>query len=235
MAGSLVVDGIPISDQTDFESLVRETLEGRAVLPVLPDDMSPLQPLERFLDKLQGTPFADRLTRAIARWITADDRGVRGQAMAFFESHPMVAGAERVYDLVEGDRSLFQSGDPVYGEEFYLLRILGARLRPGDRRGIDLARAEALKPDKAMGALAGLIDVDAAWVIDHAEQIVHNTADAYGPILLNLCNGDPQASAQLGRRLARIPEIDGQDFRQKVEQYVSNPLVRARILSALPS
>lgn len=207
-------DNVDFTDDTDMDSLMHAALLG-GVGGSLRSDNAPLDWVFRAYEALQGTRFADRVSRAMATNLTAPEAEVRWQALIFFESHPHVPGAERIADLVAGDRAGFVGVPCPWGRsgdlEDKLVWDLAVQLRRGDERGIALARAEALRPGRALTVIRGLILVDDEWVDGHAEQIVRGSPDAGAALIAGLHDEgfDARALAQRVVPLChREPEFD---------------------------
>ncbi|MBO3744865.1 hypothetical protein J5X84_02205 [Streptosporangiaceae bacterium NEAU-GS5] len=222
-----IIDGVTLSDQTDFGLLARDVLRGAGGMGALRSDNQPLDWILRAYRELAGSPYADRLSEGVAACLTASEPEVRAQALIFFQSNPRAAGRERVRDLVAGDRSLFRGVlDPVHPGtdlDWQLLAALAAQLgaqleaqlEAGDARTLDLARREVLKPGRAAPLIAALTGVDADWVRAHAEDIVRGTPAAGATLLIQLqaatdvlplarritrlCHGDPRFELDVGR------------------------------------
>src|ERR1700733_4468633 len=104
MSAPVRVDNITLSDATDFDGFVLEVLRGRGGVGSLRSDNAPGDWIFRAYDQLKATPYADRLSRGVAAALTVADPSVQSQALVFFASQPKAAGAERLVDLVAGNR-----------------------------------------------------------------------------------------------------------------------------------
>jgi hypothetical protein len=239
MAAALKVDGVLLSDETDFAKLAADALQGYAAIAMFPSDSAPLDGVFRFYDKLKGTPWADRFSEGIAAALTHSSIDVRREAVFFFRSRPAAAGGARIADLVVGpERQLFPSDDPQgeksSGLEWELLRALGARIQLGDARALQVARDESLKPGKAHGVIAGLASHDTKWVVDNAEKIVSGSPEIVWALLKNLQRVGADVEA-VGKRIARLPGVNPSRFRDAVERALGDPGAVDRICAALPS
>lgn len=237
MTAPLDIDGVTLTDTTDFADLARRSLLGQSTVGgVIWTDSDPAAGAFRFYERLKqmNSPYAAMFSKGISRSLSAPEPPLRQYALFFFQSFPDAAGGERVNELVAGDRSLFE-GHKVQGWDldFSLLRALGARIRGGDRTALGLARNEALKPGKADGVIAALTANDPDWVIARVENIIKGSPDVAATIFRQLQRAGRDVIG-VGIRMGRVQGIDLAKFREAVEGRVTDPAVRARILAALP-
>jgi hypothetical protein len=228
-----VFGDITFTDSTDYAELARRALKDWA-FGAMRWDVSALNGVERVLDLLRETPHAQRLVEGIAACLTDPDPLVRSEALTFFSSHPRAAGAERIVDLVAGDRALFAGvPDPMRASgtlEDELLRGLAARLVHGDPRALEVARAAVLRPGEAAPLMGALTKVDRDWVLARAEEIVRRTPAAGLPLLLQLQRDNAEITA-LGRQLAPLCRSD-QSFEEYINRFIDDRPAREAILGA---
>lgn len=236
MTAPVRVDVVTFTDDGDIEKIARDALSGSGGFGSLPGDRAPVDWIFRAYAELAGTPYADRLARGVAVCLTDADPRIRAQALLFFECQPLAAGGERIVDLAAGDRALFAGvPDPLrpgVDLEWQLLTALGSRLG-GDDAGLEVARAEVLKPGKAEPVVGGLFDAAPEWVIHHAEAIVRGTPRAGIPLLAAV----QRTGADLidfGRRIAPLCHGD-EHFERDLPRVVDDPAVRQAILAAFAS
>jgi hypothetical protein len=239
MTQSRTIDGIALSDQTDFASLAHQVLRGDAG-GAQRGDAQPLDWILRAYSQLAGSPLADGLSRGVAACLTAPEPEVRGQALVFFQSQARAAGGDRISELVRGDRKLFRGvDDPIHPGtdlEWQLLTALAARVGIGDPSALDLAKAEVEQPGRAAPLVAELAGAAPDWVIAHAEAIVKATPASGATLLIQLqTNTDVVA---LGRKIARWCHGDPR-FETDISRFIDDPTARQRLLSlfrgSLPS
>lgn len=228
---SRTIDGVTLSDQTDFAAFARDVLRGQGGVGSRPSDNQPLDWILRAYRELAGSPHADRLAQGVAACLTAPEPEVRAQALVFFQSNPRAAGGERVRDLVAGDRRLFRGvPDPVHPGtdlDWQLLAALAARIAHGDSRAVDLARAEVVKPGRAAPLIAELASAAPDWVRAHAEDIVRGTPAAGATLLIQLQKaGDLLA---LGRRIVPLCHRDPR-FELDIGRFIDDVSVRQQLL-----
>jgi hypothetical protein len=77
--------------------------------------------------------------------------------------------------------------------------------------------------------LSLLTHLDRPWVLEHLEEIVRRNPHVGDAILYNLSN-DVAAQLDAGLRIARLPEIDRADLKSKLERWIDDPAVKAKIL-----
>jgi len=226
------VDTVTITAATDFDALVLDVLRGAG--GSYRDDSAPLDWITRGYRQLRGTGYAGRLARAVAGCLTAAEPAVRAQALIFVQAEPRAAGADRVLDLLSGDRSLFAGvPDPLHPGvdlEWQLLAALAAQLDPADERGLRLARAEALRPGHAEPLIGALTAAAPDLVIADAEAIVRGTPAAGLTILIALQRAGREL-IPLGRRLAPLCRADPR-FATDAARFIDDPAARAAILAA---
>lgn len=236
MTAPIRVDVVTFTDDVDIEKIARDALSGSGGFGSCPGDRAPVDWIFRAYAELAGTPYADRLTRGVAVCLTDADPRIRAQALLFFECHPLAAGGERLADLAAGDRALFAGvPDPLrpgVDLEWQLLTAWGARLG-GDNAGIDVARAEVLKPGKAEPVVGGLFDAAPDWVINNAEAIVRGTPRA-GITLLVAMRRTGADLVEFGRRIAPLCHGD-EHFERDLPRAVDDPVARQAILDAFTS
>jgi hypothetical protein len=230
------VDTVTLTDDTDFDALARGVLRGD-VGGSYPSDNMPLDWIFRAYEQVSGTPFAGRLSRAVAGCLTCVEPDVRAQALVFFQSQPRAAGGERILDLLAGDRALFAGvPDPLHPDvdlDWQLLAALAARLDVAGQRGIDLARADALRPGKAEPIIGALARATPDWVLAHAEDIVRATPAAGVTILIALQGGDRDL-AELARRIAPLCHRDAR-LDSYLTRFIDDPDTRHAVLAAFGS
>jgi hypothetical protein len=228
------VDTVVFAADTDFAGLAREVLLGGGAVGSLRSDCFPLDWVFRAYEQVRGTSHADGLARGVAACLTAVEPEVRAQALIFFQSQPAAAGGERIVELVAGDRALFAGvPDPMspgVDLEWPLLAALAARLSAAGERGLALARAEALRPGKALPLIGALLAIAPGWVLAHAEEIVRGTPAAGLPILSSLPDDHPDRD-RLIRRIAPLCHGDAQ-FEAYLPRLVDEPATRQAILDA---
>jgi hypothetical protein len=234
MTDPVIIDTIEVTDATDFDQVVHDALAGKGGFGSHKYDIAPLDWVLRAYRQVRGTPVADRIGRGVATNLTDEDPAIRSQAIMFFPDFPEAAGIERLTDLVAGDRSLFADiPDPYHTSvdlEASLLMAFNILLVRGGRREIELARAEVLRPTHAWPNIRALIEVDADWVDEHAEEITRGTPHTGVLIVVGLAElgFDPVA---LTRRIAPLcPRHDR--WAGYLEPLVDDPSVRDRILAA---
>ena len=234
MTAPLRVDSsTTLSDSTDFEQLVRERLSGRTVFSA--NDVTPMEPFERLYRAANGTPYAARLSRAVASALRDADPLVRGMAAMFFQLFPDADGAEQVVDVAMNNRALFagvpRPWSPGADLDRELMRAVSARAQRGDARARSLAYSEVLRPGKAMPLIGALTESDPTWVATHAEEIVRATPAAAKAILFNL-QGSSVDVGDVGERIAPIAMGADSSFADDLESYVSDRATRDRIMEA---
>jgi hypothetical protein len=234
MTAPVQVENVAFDDATDFDAFVHDVLRGGGGVGSRPSDNAPLDWIFRAYDQLRSTPYGDRLSRGVAACLEANEPDVQTQALVFFQSQPSAAGGERIDDLVAGDRARFAKvADPMHPDvdlEWQLLVALGARLRAGDPRSLELARTEALAPGKAHPFIAALTAAAPDWVIEHAEDIVRGTPAAGIPILVKL-QAQKRDLTAIGRRIAPLCRGDAQ-FESYVARLIDEPDTRKVLLDA---
>ncbi|MEN3361979.1 MAG: hypothetical protein V7637_5961 [Mycobacteriales bacterium] len=226
------VDTVTITESTDFDALVLAALDGAG--GSYRGDCAPLDWVNRAYRELGGTPYAGRLARAVAGCLTAADPGIRSQALIFVRSEPRAAGADRVLDLLAGDRRLFAGvpdpWHPGVDLEWQLLAALGGHLDAGDPRALRLAEAEVLRPGHAAPLIAALTAAEPDLVTEQADAIVRGTPAAGLTILIALQEAGRDIVA-LGRRLAPLCRADPR-FTIDAARFIDDPAARDAILAA---
>jgi hypothetical protein len=235
MTAPVTVDNVTLGDATDFAALAHEVLLGGGGVGARRSDNFPLDWILRAYDELAGSPYADRLARGVASCLTAPEAEVRAQALVFFQRHPAGPAGERIDELVAaGDRTLFaEVPDPVHpGTDlsWQLLAALAARIGVGDRRALDLARSEVVRPGKAAPLIAEMVAAAPDWVVARAEDIVRATPAAGATLLIQL-QGSGRDLVAIGRRIARWCKADAR-FELDVSRFIDDPEVRQAILDA---
>ena len=224
------IDGVTLSDDTDFAAFARDVLRGGGGVSALRSDNQPLDWILRAVRELAGSPHADRLAEGVAACLTAPEPEVRAQALIFFQANPRAAGGERVRELVAGDRALFRGvPDPVHPGtdlEWQLLAALAARI-PFDAGARDLARSEVVVPDRAAPLVAELAGAEPDWVVAHAEDIVRGTPAAGATLLIQLQTATDVVA--LGRRILRLCHGDPR-FELDVGRFIDDPAARRALL-----
>lgn len=232
MTSPRTIDGIAVTDQTDFAAFVRDVLRGGGGVGAHRGDSQPLDWILRAYTELASSPYADRLARGVADCLAAPEPEVRAQALVFFQAHPRAAGGERVRDLMVGDRRLFRGvRDPVHPGtdlEWQLLVALAARVAIGDAQAIDLARREALQPGRAAPLIAELAGADRDWVVANAEAIVRGAPAAGATLLFQLQAVVPDLVA-LGRRIVPLCHGDRR-FEVDISRFIDDLAVRQQLL-----
>lgn len=84
---------------------VRDVLAGGSAFGMDPNDVAPLNAVDRKYDSLPGTPKEDELTQGVAACLHDPDPSVRGQALIFFENHPKAAGGEELPSCAPAPRN----------------------------------------------------------------------------------------------------------------------------------
>lgn len=223
------LDGVRIASNTDFGELMRRTLGGwipEAARPV--ERECPVGWAIKLYVRLLDTGLEDAVSRAVARLGTDPDPRVRAAALWFLALFPEAAGAERVEDVVTGDRSLFAGLPNPIGPtgsmlEDWLLWALGRRLRARSadgkvraRRALRLARAEVLRPGRGAALFPSLVEADQDWLEKKAEEIVRANPDSWAPLLTHLYEG---RVGRVALRLSRLPGANRAGLRRFVERY----------------
>jgi hypothetical protein len=228
MTAPIKVDTETFSDQFDFKAFARNLLSGQAGVGALPGDIGPLDWLERALPLIEGTPYRERLTRAIAECLTDSETSVRREALRFFEKFPDAPGAERITRLAHESRQLFAEKDL----ESALLHAVGARMKTNDQDAVAFGRAEALReggrPDSLLAALT-CFDTD--WVGANAIEIVRKHPRTATTILFNL-EQSARDVGDLGEALAPVAAAADHQFRREVQKFLRKGPALERILAA---
>jgi hypothetical protein len=237
VTASVRVDTVTFTDELDVERVALEVLSGHGGYGSLPNDRAPIEWIFRALPELAGTPYADRLCRAVAACLTDPDPFVRGQALLFFDVRPLAAGGERITELAGGDLTLFTGVPDEVGTagdlERRLFAALGSRLaHVADDAAVEIARAEALRPGRAAPVIGGLFDRDQAWVTGHADAIVRGTPSTGVGLLIAVQRAGSPGLAEFGRRIAPLCH-DDPDFERDVNRWIDDPAARRAILDAV--
>ncbi|WP_412751194.1 hypothetical protein [Krasilnikovia sp. M28-CT-15] len=82
-----IVDGVELTEQTDFADLAHRALLG-AVGGSLRSDCFPVDWVFRVYRELAGSPYADLLAGGVSACLTAPEPEVREQARIFLEALP---------------------------------------------------------------------------------------------------------------------------------------------------
>lgn len=90
VSASRTIDGIELTEGTDFADLAHRALTG-AVGGALRSDCFPLDWALRVYRELAGSPYAEMLADGVAACLTAAEPEVREQARIFFDSQPSAA------------------------------------------------------------------------------------------------------------------------------------------------
>jgi hypothetical protein len=232
MSAPRSIDGVSLTDQTDFAAFARDVLRGGGGVGSRRGDSQLLDWIFRAYEELAGSPYADRLAQGVADCLTAPEPEVRAQALVFFQSKPRAAGGERIRDLVAGDRRLFRGvPDPVHPGtdlDWQLLAALAARTAIGDAKAVDLARREAVQPGRAAPLIAELAGADRDWVVANAEAIVRGTPAAGATLLIQIQAAVPDVMA-LGRRIVPLCHGDPR-FELDIPRFIDDPTVRQQLL-----
>lgn len=224
-----------LDDETDFAELVRRRLSGHATFSR--DDVTPLEPFERFYRAAEQSPYAAPITRAVGDCLTDTDPLVRGMAALFFQRFPTVDGAERVEETLRQARALYagvpRPWDPSSDLERELLRALAARVREGVASARAAAYVEVLMPGNALPIVGALAERDPTWVATHAEEIVKGTPTA-GTALLNALQHTAVDVGDVGVRVAATASSHDPTFAERISQWIEDVDARKRILNAIP-
>jgi len=212
MSDRITVDGVTLTNDTDFNEFARSALKGKIDFQDLPEHGGPVEPLKHFFLKIDGTHFAELLSNAIAECMTDKDPIIRKRALMFFQKVPYESGAAHVFDLAEGDRSLFKGekanyDDPEQDLECELMRTVGALLKYRDDRGIKLAREESLKDNAAsLCVIEGLMTFDLDWVLANAVEICKGTPRG-AKIIIDHLKFAGKDYKDVAERLKKIPGV----------------------------
>ncbi|MBN2494715.1 MAG: hypothetical protein JXR96_09015 [Deltaproteobacteria bacterium] len=228
---AVVVDTFDLTADTDFAALVRQVLLGRAG-GSLPTDLDPADWLFRAYAELEGSPYRDRLAEGVSACLTDEEPRVRSGALTFFERHPEARGAERIVELAEGPRALFDgTASGTAALEDKLMRCVGARILAGDARAREIGRREALEPGRPVQLIAALTQADPDWIVEHAETIVDKTPATGLSILFNL-QSIGRDVLEVGKRIARLAKRD-RSFKRDLDRFIDDPGVREEIRAAM--
>jgi hypothetical protein len=239
------LDGVELGRDTDLLGLIRESLAGWSPREARSGERKhAVGWVIKLYVRLLGTGLEEVASRATAALLTDDDARVRSAALAFFEKFHEVTGADRIDELVRGDRSLFAGPDSIHPKlpmENTLLRVLGNRAaaldehgRPQNPAALELAKEEALRPGRGAVIYSHLATADEAWFVQNAEAIARaNPGEWYNLMIAVTRNRVSSPSvAEVAITISRVPGVDLAGLR-KFADYGTRDPAKGMILAAI--
>ncbi len=220
------VDGVEITSEADLRSVARRALAGWSPDASRAIDRKGIGWLKTLHARFVGSELDGIVSRVAADGMTDPDPRARAAALHFLNLFPFAPGAERIEDLVAGDRSLFTMRDPLNSEatiEDSLLGLLGRRVQHRDAapRSLALAREELLRPGCSDELFDFLGADDEDWLVRNAEAIVRANPKRWRALLEGL--EDRDSLTDVGVRLAGLPEVDPDALRRHVNKTFAQP------------
>jgi hypothetical protein len=213
-----VLDGVRLTEDTDFRELVRRT-----TLRWAPEGARHLERAIwggwgfKLYVRLLGTPWAEHVSRAAADMLLDPEADVRSGAVAFLERFPLSPGAERLVEAYRDHLRLFGDQDPV--PEMGTLRdrlvaALASRLQRIREHGefepelLSILREEAFRSGNRDVVLGVLNDVDPDWLVEHAGECCAADPDRWKDLLLGLEAAESRQMAEATRRILASGAVD---------------------------
>jgi hypothetical protein len=235
------VDGVDISTEESLRLVVEGPLSGR--LPPQAHDNERRAPCRwllkvygRLATSQDGAGLAESLAQAVFAQVSGPP-AVRANVLAFFAALPTAPGGDALLDLVRGDRALFADvAHPDLGGtlEDSLMLFVSRRVAAADTKALEVARDEVTGGRRGATLLVRTLSVmDLEWVAAHLEAIVRaqpRSGNALFDALVT--NGSPRI-AELGGRLARLPEVDKQELEQQILHRALVEPIRSGLLATL--
>jgi len=216
------LDGVLIAEDTDFDALVARTLEGWSPELARPHEREAVNGwLYKLYARLTKTGLEPSVSQAVSRCLTHPSPRVRSAAMEFFCRCPTAQGAERIEEIVAGDRSLFVGvTDPLcpdHSLEYGLMLALGARMEAKIPQAIEAVRAYVLKPGHSDRVYYFMGEYDLDWFDEHAHEIVRANPEGIREVFETL--EGVETIGTTGARIARLDCVDPDVVRRMANKY----------------
>ena len=233
MKDDVVVNGITIGPNTDLRSLLKQQLLGDGLLAGRYDE-TPDQGIWSLFTAARGTGIEPRLIEAVKALLTDGDLQVRAGAVGLTQAFAEKFQAADLFALLNGEPRLFEgvagltAGQPDLA--WGMLRAI-AGAQNWTPAVLVRIRGAALDLQNGLTVLAGLVNHDPNWVIEHAQEVIDNQPARAGVILHRL--KDPVLRQSLVRQLPReSPELR-KVMAQAVSEEVTDQKERDRLLELL--
>jgi hypothetical protein len=184
----LVLEGIEIDEQTDWQDLARRSFAGELGVSLHPNvDRQRGFWLQRLYRLLEKQPVAAKISNAAADRAIDPNPRVRLGAIVFFRLGWNEPGAERMAPALRDHPELFADvlvdGYPVTLER-QMLDMLDYRItnKVADPVAIELMRAALYRRFEPIGiqqSLFSMAQADQKWLLEHADEIVAARPEAW--------------------------------------------------------
>ena len=232
MSDEVIVNGIRIGPETDLRALLKQQLLGGSTLAGRYDE-SPEEGIWSVFTAAKGTAIEPRLIQAVLTLLADDDYRVRSGAV----------------NLAQAFAAEFQSSDLLGVFDSFHKAHMGVGKSPADQaltwrllRAIagsenwtpqvkERIRSAALDPQNGLSVLAGLVNHDPDWVIEHAQEIIQGQLARAEVILFRM--KDQVLRERLVRAIPRESPSLSQLMALAVSKEISDETEKGRLLKFL--
>ena len=229
----IVVDGVRLGPESDFEELFRRQLRGD-VLFESKSGYGPADGIVRVLGAARTSRLESKVRDAIMTLATDKDAAVRGSAVMAIGTYPRTFGTSALLALLDGNIQLFRKVPAVargYADlEWELLQAIAAT-RPTSPEIIDRFKAVVVDPVEGERFVGLVAAADPSWTLGHAREVAAGQADRAIAVLWNL--NDPAARTLFVQALRPEPAALRDEVIAQLSQPVRDKEERERLTKIL--
>jgi HEAT repeat protein len=174
MKDEVIINGVQIGPSTDLRSLLKSQLLEGTLLAGRYDESSE-EGIWSLFRAAKGTTLEPRLVEAVGELITDPDERVRSGAVDLAQAFAEKFQAGDLLAVLTDQAKLFEGvASPTSGQPdlaWGLLRAIAAA-KNWTPKVASRIRSAALDPVNGLSVLAGLVNHDPNWVIEHLQQLV---------------------------------------------------------------
>jgi hypothetical protein len=228
----VVVNGVRVGPSTDLPSLLRKQLLEGSVLASRYDD-TPEPGIWSLFAAAKGTDLERRLVQAVRTLLTDSDPGVRSGAVGLVQAYADRFQGPDLLEVLVDHPEMFEGVAMKTGEPDLAWGLLRAMAGSSNWTPAvaERLRGAALEFPNGSAVLAGLVNHEPDWAIQHAQELIGDQLTRARIVLFRL--KEPNQREQLVRATSKESPKLRELLAQAAAEEIKDPAERQRLIQLL--